>query len=1146
MHPPDNPPCPRRPRALRLLLLLLVLLLAASCSSEDTLAPGPADADASALDIGGDVAIFDADTGPGEPPDCPIGYRVFPPDAGADAQCVVDGALQCAPCKTDADCLGGFCTTVDGEGPFCLIPCSPKLGDSCPGGQTCTPVVGGDGDASAAGVCRPDNGSCSCGPASVGAQRPCISKASGCEGEQRCEAGGWAICDAPAATAEACNGVDDDCDTQIDEGLSAPFSCVHTGEFGTCPGQASCQGAAGWVCDAPAALAEACNGVDDDCDGQSDEDFQVEGVFSTDAHCGVCGNDCTGKVLHGTAACDATALPPFCAVAACEPGYVQQGNACVPKTVGACDPCLVDSDCGIVGACIATKQKGLPENVCLLGCDAEGGCPGGLACQTIAGAKRCVPSEPTCTCDATNAGAKRSCSKSSSAGTCGGQETCVPGDGWVGCSAQNPAAETCNGKDDDCDGKVDEGAGAGADCPVSNPFGVCTGKTICTGTGGLLCQGEAASADVCNGVDDDCDGETDEGALDQATGTYHSLLHCGGCYQACPQPTAAHSEAICDDGKDNGAGGKPTCAVQCETGWTDANGDLADGCECKTGATDDVPGGGDDNCDGVDGNASKAIFVAKWGNDLWEGTPEKPLLTIGKGIGKAAAENKRDVYVGAGAFNEQVVLAAGVSVWGGFSADFGARDATVYETLISPPASAGAAVGGQVATLRCEKITGTGEKTRVDGVTVIGGSPKGVGTSTYAVLAIGCDARFELRDSRILAGTGAKGSDGGAGANGIPGVAGAPGKIAGDTGHKGCGFGDYKIGGSGGARTCSAPASDGATQQIDVSGGTGGTSICPDFHEKLKPPQCPLFGGGGQSQSQDPLARGQSGKGAGQFAGTPGVGGAPGADAYTEPFNGKVTSCNNKNYSCESCLVPLMVRTGGTGAPGKSGSFGNGGSGGSGGVATESGWVGKVGNDGGDGRHGGGGGGGGSGGGVETISCEKEAGFDDLGGSGGGGGSGGCGGEGGAGGGPGGASFGIYLWVQGGSVPVLSGNVVHGGVGGDGGAGGPGGWGGPGAPGGAGGEGTPEIEISGCAPEGGEGGEGGDGGSGGGGGGGAGGPAILIAAKGVPTAWTGQVAQQNTLAKLGLPGKGGTGGAAAPGTGVDGVAGEQALVRRWP
>ncbi|MEY3015459.1 MAG: hypothetical protein RIT45_4194, partial [Pseudomonadota bacterium] len=113
MRTPDHPtPCadPSRSRPLHHAVLaawLVVVAAAAACSSEDTIVPGPADVDASALDVPVDIAVTDADIGPGEPPDCPIGYRAFPPDAGAAAKCVVDGGMQCAPCSSDADCLGG-------------------------------------------------------------------------------------------------------------------------------------------------------------------------------------------------------------------------------------------------------------------------------------------------------------------------------------------------------------------------------------------------------------------------------------------------------------------------------------------------------------------------------------------------------------------------------------------------------------------------------------------------------------------------------------------------------------------------------------------------------------------------------------------------------------------------------------------------------------------------------------------------------------------------------------------------------------------------------------------------------------------------------------------------------------------------------
>jgi len=94
-----------------------------------------------------------------------------------------------------------------------------------------------------------------------------------------------------------------------------------------------------------------------------------------------------------------------------------------------------------------------------------------------------------------------------------------PGDGSApDCNDQiatiNPAAsETCNGLDDDCDGAIDQGdPGGGASCTLEGLEGVCgEGVTSCV-DGGLTCQPAASPGDeLCDGLDNDCDGETDEG-----------------------------------------------------------------------------------------------------------------------------------------------------------------------------------------------------------------------------------------------------------------------------------------------------------------------------------------------------------------------------------------------------------------------------------------------------------------------------------------------------------------------------------------------------------------------------------------------------------------------------------------------------------
>jgi hypothetical protein len=77
---------------------------------------------------------------------------------------------------------------------------------------------------------------------------------------------------------------------------------------------------------------------------------------------------------------------------------------------------------------------------------------------------------------------------------------------------QSPSAEVCNGLDDDCDGTVDDGnPGGGGTCSTGQP-GVCAAGTLECQSGGLVCvPNQSPSAEVCNGLDDDCDGTVDDG-----------------------------------------------------------------------------------------------------------------------------------------------------------------------------------------------------------------------------------------------------------------------------------------------------------------------------------------------------------------------------------------------------------------------------------------------------------------------------------------------------------------------------------------------------------------------------------------------------------------------------------------------------------
>jgi len=74
--------------------------------------------------------------------------------------------------------------------------------------------------------------------------------------------------------------------------------------------------------------------------------------------------------------------------------------------------------------------------------------------------------------------------------------------------AEDPEEE-CNGLDDDCDGETDEGL-EGLPCPIENAWGVCAGTHSCLDGQWGQCEGTTPSQEVCDGKDNDCDTETDE------------------------------------------------------------------------------------------------------------------------------------------------------------------------------------------------------------------------------------------------------------------------------------------------------------------------------------------------------------------------------------------------------------------------------------------------------------------------------------------------------------------------------------------------------------------------------------------------------------------------------------------------------------
>ncbi|HOX42533.1 MAG TPA: MopE-related protein [Myxococcota bacterium] len=570
--------------------------------------------------------------------------------AGAGCKDAAGGPLACltpADCPEDQACFEGYCYQVCGlavpcpeplvcASQVCLLPCN--LDSNCPGGQVCK-----------LGYCRPgqpdgpDGGDGDGGPVCVDQDQDGFGQ--GCARGADCDDTDRSV--RPGALEICGDGRDNDCDAQTDEadcgctpGQRAPCYdgpapttgvglcrtgvalCQQDRTFGECTGQIL-----------PGV--EACNGLDENCDGQSDE-----GLLNRCGAClpldpelvELCGNglddDCNGQ-MDENCSCDPQCLcgePGAGSNCTCHPPIHQPCYSGSPGTLGF-GPCrggFHDCQADPAGGWSWTACAGevLPTPECVGGGNGlDDDCDGATddGCLPDGDGDGFAPPED---CDDTNPDVRPGAAE-----VCNGlDDDCngVPDDGVTnacgGCG-EVPQEICGNGLDEDCDGSPDGACGgcSGSETrpcyrgpPATAGVGQCVfGSQACDGEFWSECQGDVLpELERCDGVDNDCDLEVDERwamgsnacgycqATETCDGTDEDCdgLTDEGLRNACGQCLPTGGEVACD-GLDDDCDGLVdeglltacgTCpAVACyEMGWDDAGDCGADLRDCAGTETD--------------------------------------------------------------------------------------------------------------------------------------------------------------------------------------------------------------------------------------------------------------------------------------------------------------------------------------------------------------------------------------------------------------------------------------------------------------------------------------------------------------------------------------------------------------------------------
>lgn len=335
-------------------------------------------------------------------------------------------------------------------------------------------------------------------------QSPCKT------GTQTCTAGMWGNCTGEVkAQAETCNGKDDDCNGKTDDAIT-PKPCYsgpsNTKGVGNCKeGVSTCVNGT-LVCQGEVtAKNEVCDGKDNDCDGATDEDFTDK-----DLPCFAGSGACQGK---GTFVCSQDGKSTICNAKPLPPS----AEVCNGKD----DDCngMIDDGLPAMKACYGGPAGTKGVGKCKEGIET---CVAGVpTCNDVQPTlELCNNQDDDCD-GSTDENVTKECFDGPGVAGLGlcqkGTQTCKAGSFGPCLNQVTAKAETCDGTDQDCDGAVDDGVSRACYTGPAGTSGVgdCkAGVELCVGgVFNSLCAGEVKpSQEVCDGKDNDCNGLVDDSA----------------------------------------------------------------------------------------------------------------------------------------------------------------------------------------------------------------------------------------------------------------------------------------------------------------------------------------------------------------------------------------------------------------------------------------------------------------------------------------------------------------------------------------------------------------------------------------------------------------------------------------------------------